>query len=223
MEASLNAGSCRSAQRSRNLTKMIARPAVRMETSIHGGRSADGLFLGVADDLTEAPDATVARVGSCECRGRRSPGFGGPDVDHRLRRTAPAVDLQQSIPACRLRPSGPLRPSELGAYGGEHLRCVRRERVSYPPGAIFLFLPITFVPFREAFAAWTGVSVGCLALTYLVRLVHHVGILDGRHHDFRMGMRRDRCALFANGRHACLGPDEYDRAVAGGARRSGGA
>ena len=41
---------------------------------------------------------------------------------------------------------------------------------TYPPGAIFLFLPITFVPFREAFAAWTGVSVGCLALTYLVLL-----------------------------------------------------
>ena len=41
---------------------------------------------------------------------------------------------------------------------------------TYPPAAIFLFLPITFVGFREAFAAWTGLSIGCLAATYLVLL-----------------------------------------------------
>ncbi len=40
----------------------------------------------------------------------------------------------------------------------------------YPPGAIFLFLPITFVPFREAFAAWTQLSIACMAATYLVVL-----------------------------------------------------
>jgi len=41
---------------------------------------------------------------------------------------------------------------------------------TYPPGAIFLFLPITFVPFREAFAVWTGLSMACMAATYLVVL-----------------------------------------------------
>jgi hypothetical protein len=41
---------------------------------------------------------------------------------------------------------------------------------TYPPAAIFLFLPSTYLPIREAFAAWTGLSIVCLAATYLVLL-----------------------------------------------------
>ena len=44
------------------------------------------------------------------------------------------------------------------------------EGFSYPPAAIFLFLPITYLPFREAFAVWTGLSIACMAATYLVVL-----------------------------------------------------
>jgi alpha-1,2-mannosyltransferase len=40
----------------------------------------------------------------------------------------------------------------------------------YPPGALFLFLPITYLPIREAFAAWTQLSIACMAATYLVVL-----------------------------------------------------
>jgi hypothetical protein len=41
---------------------------------------------------------------------------------------------------------------------------------SYPPGAILLFLPITYMPFLESFAVWTQLSLWCLAATYLVAL-----------------------------------------------------
>jgi hypothetical protein len=41
---------------------------------------------------------------------------------------------------------------------------------SYPPGAIILFLPITYMPFLESFVAWTQLSVWCLAATLLVAL-----------------------------------------------------
>ncbi len=44
------------------------------------------------------------------------------------------------------------------------------EAFTYPPAAIILFLPITYVPFKDAFAAWTLVTMLCQAATYLVVL-----------------------------------------------------
>ncbi len=41
---------------------------------------------------------------------------------------------------------------------------------SYPPGAIILFWPTTYLPLQESFAVWTQLSLWCLAATYLVTL-----------------------------------------------------
>lgn len=45
-----------------------------------------------------------------------------------------------------------------------------QEGFFYPPGAIILFLPITYMPLLRSFAVWTQLSVWCLAATYLVAL-----------------------------------------------------
>jgi len=57
------------------------------------------------------------------------------------------------------------------ARTGENIyRSFGDEGFTYPPAAIMLFLPTTYVPFREAFAVWTQVSMACMAATYLVVL-----------------------------------------------------
>jgi len=45
-----------------------------------------------------------------------------------------------------------------------------QEGFFYPPGAIILFWPITYMPFLRSFAVWTQVSVWSMAATYLVAL-----------------------------------------------------
>jgi len=44
------------------------------------------------------------------------------------------------------------------------------EGFSYPPGAMILFLPISYMPLLKSFAVWTQLSVWSLAATYLVAL-----------------------------------------------------
>jgi alpha-1,2-mannosyltransferase len=57
------------------------------------------------------------------------------------------------------------------ARSGQNLyHSVSQGWYPYPPGAIFLFLPITYMPLQEAFAAWTQLSIACMAATYLVVL-----------------------------------------------------
>lgn len=41
---------------------------------------------------------------------------------------------------------------------------------SYPPAAIMLFLPLTYLPTLDVFMLWTSLSILCLAATYLVVL-----------------------------------------------------
>jgi alpha-1,2-mannosyltransferase len=57
------------------------------------------------------------------------------------------------------------------ARSGQNLyESVSQGWYPYPPGAIFLFLPITYMPLQEAFDAWTQLSIACMAATYLVVL-----------------------------------------------------
>ena len=47
---------------------------------------------------------------------------------------------------------------------------ISHEGFTYPPAAIILFLPFTYMPFETAFFTWTLVSILCLGATYLVVL-----------------------------------------------------